>query len=269
MTTNRKITFRVHGLEHQKDAVDAAVFANKLAAFVRALSKSDKNGNGRKCLSFLISDLSMGSATASIVERQTSNKFPPKASAIPAVHAALVSVYSGRAAELNGSANLIPDVRSMCTGISKAFSHIEVILDGNNATAVRVDSFFKCQLRTATEQLALEQDKSRAKPFQGVSFGSLDGTLKAVDHRGVVKLAKLLLTAGGSEVECTYNEQLAAEVKPIFDNRAVVEGWAHYDGVSMLPSRFEIKTVRLLKEKPNLNRWKGAFTVPMNEEEDW
>jgi hypothetical protein len=269
MAKSKKITFRVHGLEHHKDAVDAAVFAKKLAAFVRALSKSDQNGNGRRCFDFLISDLRMGSATASIVERQANTKFPPKASSISAVHATLVSVYGGRTSELNGSANLIPAVKSMCAGASKAFSHIEIILDENDSSAVRVDTFFERQLRAASEQLAIEQDKTRQKLFRGVSFGSFDGTLKVVDHRGVVKLAKLVLTAGGAEIECTYNDQLTALIKPAFDNRANVEGWAHYDGASELPHRVELKTIKLLKVKPNLNKWRGAFAIPEDDGEEW
>jgi hypothetical protein len=269
MATSKKITFRVHGLLHHKDAVDAAVFAKKLSAFVRALSKSDQNGNGRRCLEFLISDLKMGSASASIVERQANTKYPPKASGITAVHATLVSVYGGRASELNGSANLIPAVKTMCSGASRAFSHIEIILDDDDRSAVRVDTFFERQLRTASEQLATEQDKARQKLFRGVSFGSFDGTLKAVDHRGIVKLARLVLTAGGTEIECTYNDQLSVLVRPAFDNRARVEGWAHYDGASALPNRIELKTIQILKEHANLSKWKGAFAIPTDDREDW
>jgi hypothetical protein len=268
MIKMKQITIRVHGLGQHKDAVDAAVFAQKLAAFVRALRKSDQNGNGRRCLDFLISDLKMGSATAEIVEREADTRHPAKVSGIASVHAALVSVYNGRAIELNGSINLIPAVKALCKGANKSFSHIEIILDTNSASAVRIDNFFEKQLQTATEQLATEEEKSKQRLFRGVSLGTFDGTLKMVDHRGAVKLAKLVLTAGGNEIECAYNEQIAPVITPAFDKRVVIEAWAHYDGTTSLPNRLEVRTAKVLNDKRNLSKWKGAFVIP-SEDEEW
>ena len=270
MRKAKQITIRVHGLEHHRDAVDARVFASKLAAFVRALQKSDQNGNGRRCLDFLISDLKMGSATACIVERQASTNWPAKASGIEAAHATLASISSGRASALNGSTNLLPSVKSMCSGANKIFSHIEVFLDSDEKSAVRIDAFFEKQVRAATAMMESEEQKAKRRLFRGVSLGTFDGTLKLVDHRGAVKLAKLVLTAGGTELECAYNEQAAPTITPAFDQRALIEAWAHYDGTSPLPQRLDVLKATPLKRKPDLARWKGAFAIIADEDGgDW
>ena len=270
MVKPKQITFRVHGLVHHKDAVDAHVFAQKLSAFVRALQKSDQNSNGKRCLDFLIADLRMGSATACIVERQASTKAVAKFSGIEGVHAALASIYSGRATELNGLTKLLPAARSICSGASKAFSHIEVFLDADEKLTVRVDKFFEKQVRTASASMENEEQKAKRRLFRGVSLGTFDGTLKLVDHRGAVKLAKLVLTAGGAEIECAYNEQSAPTITPAFDRRALIEGWAHYDGTSALPHRVEVRKATPLKQQPDLARWKGAFEIATDDDgDDW
>lgn len=270
MVKSKQITFRVHGLDQNKDAVDARVFAAKLSAFVRVLQRSDQNSNGKRCLDFFIADLKMGSATACIVERQASTKSVAKFSGIEGVHAALASIYSGRATELNGSTNLLPAVRRICSGASKAFSHIEIFLDHDEKSTVRVDSFFEKQVRTASAVMESEEQKSKRRLFRGVSLGTFDGTLKLVDHRGAVKLAKLILTAGGAEIECAYNEQSAPTITPAFDRRALIEGWAHYDGTSALPHRVEVRKATPFKLHPNLARWKGAFQIVTDDSgDDW
>ena len=267
MVRNQQITFRVYGMEHYKDAVDAAVFARKLSAFVKGLAKSDINGNGRRCLDFLIADLRMGSAMASIAEREGNIKYPAKVSGIEQFHSVLTTVYGGRANELSGASNLLPIVKSICKGIDKSFSHIEVTLDDDRTSTVRVDKFFVKQVQLAAEFLATETERVKRRMFKGVSFSTFDGTLKEADHRGTIKLARLVLTAGGIEIECAYNEELAPEIRRAFDQRAMVEAWAHYDGSSQLPSRLDVKSARPFKERPDLLRWKGAFGLPADGEE--
>lgn len=51
----------------------------------------------------------------------------------------------------------------------------------------------------------------------------LDGTREAFDQRGPTKLAYVVLAAGGAEIECTYNEHIAATIVLAFDMRSRVE----------------------------------------------
>ena len=77
MAHKKTLTFRMHGLAIDRDAVAAGEFARKLGALVRGLKKADKLGHGRHCLDFLITDLRMGSAQAQITEAQAHVKYNP------------------------------------------------------------------------------------------------------------------------------------------------------------------------------------------------
>jgi hypothetical protein len=270
MLRKHNITFRIYGLEQHKKAVDAEVFARKIAAFVRGLSKADKTShNGKRCLNYLVTDLGIGSAKAVITERQANLKFPPTASGIESFHAALVAVYGGHAQRLNGSHVLLPPMKSLCGGASKTFSHIDVLVDDDPGSAVRVDSFFVKQLEAAVEYVAAAKGEVRKRSYKGRSLGTFDGTLKVIDHRGAVKLGKLVLTAGAIEIDCTYNETIARAIKPAIDTRAIIEAWAHYDGSSQLPVRLDVKSARPVKGNADLIKWKGSFKIPATNGDDW
>lgn len=269
MSAKKKLTFKLHGLAREKDAVDAAVFARKLVTLVRGLSKADKSGNHRKCLEFVITDLQMGSGVVEIEERQANVKHPALVSGIERLHSAFWAVSQGEGRFLNGSSDLIPTMKTLSTGASKGFSHIEVLLDENKGTAVRVDSFFEEQVKKAAEILESIEERRRRRFFKGKSKTTLDGTLKAVDHRGARKLALLVLTAGGAEIECVYNEATAPNITPAFDQRASVEAWAHYDGSSALPRRLELISAKPLKKNADLSRWRGAFKIEETDIDEW
>ena len=263
----KKITFCLHGLAVEKNTVDAAVFARKLSAIVRGLSRADKIGNQGRRLDFVITELRMGSGFVGIEERQARANLPPTASGIEKFHAAIASIASGNGAYL--SSELIPPIKSLGKGANKMFSHIDVVLDDDNETAVRVDNFFLEQVGVATNALAALADKRQRRLFKGRTKTTLDGTLKAVDHRGPKKLAFLRLTAGGAEIECTYSEQIAALIRPAFDVRSRVEAWAHYDGIAALPRRLELISAKPLKQNPDLKRWKGAFNIEPSDSDEW
>lgn len=267
MAEKKTLTFRMHGLAQERNSVDARQFALKLSALVRGLRKADNLGHGRNCLDYLISDLRMGSAEASIVERQASTKYPARISAIAKLHEVAIAVSQGAGSSLNGSADLLPALRGLSSYASKEFSHIEVFIDENEETAVRVDSFFAEQVVAAREAIKSASMRDKRHYFKGRVRTTLDGTLKAVDHRGTTKLAVLVLTAGGAEIECAYNEQVAPDITPSFDKRCRVEAWAHYDGVSAIPRRLDLVSATPTKVDADLSRWRGAFSIPDSEDE--
>lgn len=269
MSKRKKLTFKLHGLSQEKNAVEAAVFARKLVTLVRGLSKADRSGNNRKCLEFFITDLQMGSSVVEIEERQLHVKHVPQVSGIERLHTAFRTVSQGGGQLLNGSSDLLPMMKTLSAGANKGFSHIEVILDEDEETAVRVDSFFGEQASKAAEILENIEGRKRRRLFKGKSKTTLDGTLKAVDHRGVTKLALLVLTAGGAEIECVYNESTAPIVTPAFDQRSLVEAWAFYDGASALPRRLELIKATPHKQNASLKRWRGAFSIEETDVDEW
>ncbi|MDK2741315.1 MAG: hypothetical protein NDI90_00235 [Nitrospira sp. BO4] len=263
----KKLTMRVHGLAHQR-FVDARVFASKLSSLVRVLTNTDKKKNGHKCLDFVISDLKIGSAVAEIAEKQASVKYVAAYSSVDAVHQILGVVYNGHARELNGQASVLPTLRRLSSGANKHFSHIEIYVDEDEATAVRVDEFFYKQVEVAESDVEALSEASKKRLFSGTAHSTFDGILKAVDLRGSVKQAKLVLTAGEIEIDCVCNDIEVPELGHSLDKRVRASGIAHYDGTTPLPSRLDIKKVQPIKAGADLSRWRGAFKVS-SDAEDW
>lgn len=257
----------MHGLQHQKDVVDARIFALKLSSLVRGLKRADKIVNGRNTYAFVLTDLKMGSATARIREQQANVKYPPILSSVGELYAVFGAVYNGKIREVNGSKNLVSSVQNFASGASKTFSHIEIFIDDYEEEALRVDDFFTKQAASVASDIAALEVGALPSLYKGVSFGAFDGTLKAVDLRGIVKEAKLTLTAGGKEIDCVCNGVAVPELRENLDRRAIIEGIAHYDGIGLLPARIDIKKIHPIKEHPNFTRWKGAFDIPEDREE--
>jgi hypothetical protein len=81
--------------------------------------------------------------------------------------------------------------------------------------------------------------------------------------------AKLVLTAGGLEIDCVMNKDRVPEARNSFDKRVVIEGAAHYDGVRQIPSRLDIKSLRVVGDESNLLRWRGVFKSDVDINDDW
>lgn len=143
------------------------------------------------------------------------------------------------------------------------------IISECQAWCEHMDDFFVEQVGLVTSALTTLADKKQRRLFKGRSKTTLDGTLKAVDHRGPTKLAFLVLTAGGAEIECTYNEHIASAIVPAFDVRSRVEAWAHYDGQSAMPRRLDLISATPLKNGADLKRWKGAFQIQQSDTDEW
>ena len=111
----------MHGLQHQRDAVDARIFALKLSSLVRGLKRADKIANGRHTFAFVITDLRMGSATARIREQQANVKLVPVSSSVEDLYQVFGAIYDGKIAELNGAKPLVSSVQNLASGASKKF----------------------------------------------------------------------------------------------------------------------------------------------------
>ncbi|MBS0268204.1 MAG: hypothetical protein JSS54_04385 [Proteobacteria bacterium] len=264
---DKKLTIRVHGLTHQR-LVDARVFAAKLSSLVQALSKTDKRRNGHKCLQFVISDLKISSAVAEIAEKPASAKYFAQYSSVSAVYETLEAVYNGQTSSLLHEPTLLSALKRLSSGANKDYSHLEIYVDQDESTAVRVDDFFEKQIslvEAAREDLLATAKQRR---FVGTAHASFDGILKEVDLRGAVRRAKLILTAGGAEIDCVCNSVEVPELRESLDKRARVSGIAHYDVSSALPIRVDIKNIKLVKDAADLIKWRGAFKIH-NDTEEW
>jgi hypothetical protein len=112
----------------------------------------------------------------------------------------------------------------------------------------------------------------RDRFYRGRAIGSFDGELQEIDNRGMILRGKLILTAGGAEIDCVMNKERVPEAREAFDKRVIIEGNAYYDGQDQLPTRIDVASIKIINGRSDLLRWRGAFTSPNadeQEEDEW
>ena len=97
------------------------------------------------------------------------------------------------------------------------------------------------------------------KWFSGSAFGSFDGEVRAVDLRGSLPEIKLILSAGGKQIDCICRGIDIENIRSALNRRVRISGLAIYDGTSGLPRRLEAREVSLVAPGADFTRWKGAF----------
>jgi len=151
----------------------------------------------------------------------------------------------------------------------QTFSHGEI--EFSDDTVIRIDDFLARQSEVA-KSIFDEAEESAQRYYRGIAIGAFDGELKEIDSRGTLLRGVLLLTAGGAEIDCVMNKDHIPEARDAFDKRVIVEGPAHYDGEQQLPTRIDVKTIRLVDGARGLIRWRGAFAPNTDQEtaeDDW
>ncbi len=137
------------------------------------------------------------------------------------------------------------------------FSHGEIDFAGDNI--IRIDDYLQRQTERAIERIEGAVDEPESH-FEGVAFGAFDGVLKELDSRGTLVRGKLILTAGGKELECIFNKDDIPVLRENFERRARIEGVAHYDGENLLPVRLDVKKIAPISQEGDLARWRGALS---------
>ena len=150
------------------------------------------------------------------------------------------------------------DIARLSKGSEKQFAFGEI---KSNAEIIRIDSF----LHERAERILADMrgDKQEgANVFCGLSFGSFEGVLKAVDLRGDTQSAYLILRAGGKQISCVVNNVPREELRTALDSRVRISGRAHYEVKSQLPVRFDIQRIEIIPttEAADLALWRGAFS---------
>lgn len=254
-----QVRFRVHAPDpDDRDEVDAAVFATKLAALVKGLKAADKAANnGVSAHVYTIAKLHTSSPTA-ILNEIPSPKFEhrfPMRSSIPVFEecADAVQLGSERALEYGETINYL---RTLATGASKRFGYAEVWTSNDNV--IRIDPFLAERAKTVIMPKA--EVEFPTKPwFKGAAIGTFDGVVELVDARGSLPEIKLKLSAGGKEIDCVCRKDHLKQLGAAIKERVRITGRAIYDGSGGLPRRVEVFQIEEVGKPRDFSRWRGAF----------
>jgi hypothetical protein len=253
-----EVSMTVHGLAADNGNVRAEVFIEKLKAILSAIKVADRFQNGRLTHSVVIVDLKIGSASVRLREKVAVHKGAHTGS-IGLVGEALQSVYNGDVSSDRFPTALIKCLVPLTRGVDRKFSHGDVEFSNDNI--VRIDDFLANQMKTAI-RAARGQEAADEGYFKGLSFGSFDGILREIDARGAFVRGKLILTAGGKEIDCVFKQDEIPLAVRSFDKRTRIEALAHYDGECPLPVRLDVKHIYPTKIDADLIKWKGVFERP-------
>ncbi|MCJ2063507.1 hypothetical protein MKK63_12400 [Methylobacterium sp. J-088] len=266
MSGEDEATLTIHGLQAHNEAVDGEVFAEKLKAFLTALAIADVSANGARRHRYMISALAKNTATASFREHLVSNG-PPPLSSVDYYRDGLGKIQRGDPSAKDLPKNFVKQVALLNRGVGKNFDFGEIKF--SKSDIVRIDDLMRHQAVTLLNQIE-RAEKSTRSYYKGQAFVNFDGVLKAVDLRGEIKTAYLILTAGGRQIDCVITNLDSEQLRDALDKRAIIGGLALYRGDSGLPSRIDVRAARVITEKRNLSRWRGAFAIEARDDElEW
>jgi hypothetical protein len=260
--------FVLHGLDLDNRLVRAVVFVQKLRNLLSALQTADKTANGKSSFDYVLSDLRTGSASATIREKQKTLERPLHSS-IAVLEDTASAIYNGDRSLERLPPPLVQQVKKLSRGVAKQFSHAELAFSDDNV--IRIDDFLLKQSQIAYEALTAPHLMQRDQFFRGLAVGSFDGVLKEIDARGTMLRGKLVLSAGGLEIDCVMNKDRVPEARESFDKQVIIEGGAHYDGISQVPVRLDVRSIKIVRTDADIIRWRGAFRIDQanDVDDDW
>jgi hypothetical protein len=265
MASSDETKFVLHGLDADNRVVRASVFVEKLRTLLAALRIADTIANGKPTFMYMLTKLENGSAAATIREKQGARN-RPRHSGIALFESTANAIYNGDRNVDHLPEPLVKQVQKLGKGVATRFSHAEISFSDD--VVIRIDDYLLRQTEAAYETLK-SPDGPPDRYYRGIAIGSFDGVLKEIDARGTMLRGKLVLTAGGSEIDCVMNKERVREAGNSFDKRVVIDGAAHYDGEKQLPARLDIKSLRVVSDSSNLLRWRGAFKSDVDMNDDW
>lgn len=250
------VRLRIHGAHG--GAVSAAVFARKLGTLVKALKAADTVANGRVLHDYEIADLKPTSALVDLKEIPIPQfeKLASSTSAVPVLAECITAIQTGDVEATTTFGRCTDLIAALAVGAEKSFGYGELWVKPEDP--VRVDTLLDDLAKTVIKA-------GRAKPeaaatwFKGFAYGAFDGQVKEVDLRGAMPQVKLILSAGGKEIDCIFREFDIQQIKNVLDQRVRVEGKAIYDGKSGLPRRVEINAISAISSDVDFSKWRGSF----------
>ena len=253
------IRLALYGLIHERHgAVRADVFAATLTSLVRGLRASDRHVNGAKCLDYHIINLELGSAKANICESEYSTQKIPERSSVRYFRSIVFGIKDGDSTPKEAPAGVLQAIVDISKHADQRFSHGELIFEDDPSDVVLIDKFLE---ERASRALAKQRSKGLLL-YSGVSYSTFDGILKEVDLRGIIHRAKLVLSIGDQEIDCTCNSVTVDNLRENLDRRVSVSALAYYNEVDHLPERIDIKKIEAFEETNRIEHWKGAFDIP-------
>lgn len=262
-----ELSFRIHGQPRGAqtgDHVLALVFAQKLAALVRALKAADKIANGAQNHDYAITDLKIGSAQVTVAEQVAFRYRRGRGgkSGLRALDTCLSLVRDGNAEASRQFDPVLRQLTTLTRGSGKVFSYAELWVE--ERAPIRIDALLAEQVelveaKALRADMSLQKDEAARRWFEGIALGTFDGEIKQVDLRGSLPQVKLVLTAGRKEIDCVLRQPDIERLRENLDRRVRVSGRAIYDGKSGLPRRIEVMDIMPIKPAGDVRRWKGAF----------
>lgn len=247
-----QIKLRVHGARDTNNRVRAEVFARQLTALIKALEAADKIANGGVRFDYVIAELKNESASVTLTEVVSSKKSRAE-SGIKVLGDTIEGIIKFNPRAIHKHSQCLPHIVSIAQGVSNDFFYSDINIGDD--ISFRVDDLFLEQVLRAREFVTMRMERL----YTGVAIGTFDGTIKEVDLRGDAPRLKLILRAGGKEIDCVYSGATSEQIREILDRRVSVEGRAHYSGKSGLPERIEILKHQEIKPSPDILRWQKQF----------
>jgi hypothetical protein len=257
------IRFRIHSPHNTVGTTDedvsASVFASKLATLVRALKAADKAANqGAAVHEYRIRKLQSSSPTVLLAETQISKAMAVFGqSGIDAFEdcANAITVGDLDRAKQYGSCAL--QISKLAKGADKTFGYAEVWTANDNI--IRVDPFLVEQAKMVVEPDRSAALVSASEWYKGAAHGTFIGTILQVDLRGALPEVKLVLSAGGKQIDCVCRANDVEIIRSTLNRRVRVSGTAIYDGKTGLPRRIRVSDIQPIDGAGDFSRWSGAF----------
>lgn len=259
------IRFRIHsphdavGTGADED-VPASLFASKLAALVRALKAADKAVNqGTAVHEYRIRKLQSSSPTVLLAETPLTKAVDVFGiSGIDAFEDCAAAITLGDADRAKQYGSCALQISKLAKGADKTFGYAEVWTANDNI--IRVDPFLVEQAKSIVDP---NRDAATAPAnsewFKGSAHGTFTGTILQVDLRGALPEVKLVLSAGGKQIDCVCRADDVEVIRQTLNHRVRVSGNAIYDGKTGLPRRVCVTDIQPVGGDGDFTKWMGAF----------
>ena len=258
-----RIQFALHSTNATEDPedkrVNASVFAAKLATLVRGLIAADRAANGVQVHEYTIAELHTSTPTVVLAEQYVSAEawVSARRSGIEAFDDCAQSVTIGDADGALQFGNCAFEIGKLANGADKRFGYGELRTGSDNV--IRIDSFLRERAKAVTHPELVKPQAPPSGWFKGVVQGSFVGSVLAADLRGSLPEIKLVLSAGGKQLDCICRKDDIETIRSVLNKRVRVSGRAIYDGRSGLPRRIQITDIVPLEAPADFSRWKGSF----------
>lgn len=255
------LRFKIYGLMTPgtpDSDVDARAFSEKLSILLAALGAADRAANGKVMHDYKIVHSEVSSMALEVREslRPRYRKRPPETS-ISAFTNCMSAVAEGRrdAAQKYGRCSQL--IGRLGRGAGQRFAYGE--LWAKSPQPFRIDEVLAEQ--AASVNAPPDIDKSSEETwFCGFVYCSFDGAIKEVDFRGSLPQGKLILSAGGKQIDCIFRGVEEEQIRVAVNRRVRIQGRAFYDGKSGLPRRIDITAPpEVIKVPGDFTKWRGAF----------